>query len=770
MFVYFHLTLGMLFNKNVIFILVFLSCVAGNIFSLSAQNIPIGSWRSHFAHNNAYSITMQNNTIFVAAAHLWSYNLAENEFTSYTKVNGMSDIGIKLIRYDAATDYLIIIYNNSNIDLMYHNTFYNIPDIKNLNITGSNSINSVYFKNNKMYLATDFGIVVLNPEKKEIADTYVLQQDAKVLNIKSMTSKDGYFYVATSEGIYTADENNPTLQNFANWQKIAASKCNFIFKHSQELYCTTNDSLLKFQNGQLQFLYKSPVPILNVYSGANDFYLCESNDIIRFIKMFNSNGILYDSTSSINPRDMIEVNQNEIWEADYWEGLVKLKNRKEKNLYRPEGKWTNNCYNLSIYNNDVYASAGAQKAWIYTYNGDGFSKFSNGNWTNYNRFVNTPGLDSVLDILDIAVDNKTGTTYAASYFSGLYELRKDGTYTIYRNTPYIQAAIGDQTYRIVDLEFDKDNNLWMSNYAAPEQLVVKKSDGTWQKFAFPYTVSEKTAGEIVIDNANQKWMQAPRGVGIYVLNDNNTIDNKNDDKIKLLRSGSGLGNLPSSDVNCITKDLNGKIWVGTVDGIAIYNCPESIFSTNGCEAELKIVKYDLNAGLLFQKENVRTIAVDGANNKWIGTNNGVWLISDDAEKILQRFTATNSPLPSNEINKIIVHPTTGEVFIACNGGLVSYRAAATEINKDNEELHIFPNPVPTGYTGTVAISGIVGNADVRITDVTGQLVYRTKSQGGQATWNTYNYLGKKPKTGVYYVFVTNSDGSESKTGKFIFYE
>lgn len=212
------------------------------------------------------------------------------------------------------------------------------------------------------------------------------------------------------------------------------------------------------------------------------------------------------------------------------------------------------------------------------------------------------------------------------------------------------------------------------------------------------------------------------------------------------------------------------MWVGTADGIAIFNCPESTFSTQGCDAELKVVKYDLNAGLLFQREAVKTIAVDGGNNKWIGTNNGVWLITDDAEKIIHHFNKDNSPLPNNEVTKIVVHPKTGEVFIATNSGLVSYRGEATEGSENNDELSIFPNPVPSNYGGVVAIKGLVENADVRITDVAGQLVYRTKASGGQAVWNGKTYLGKKPSTGVYYVFVTNSDGSEAKSGKFIYNE
>jgi ligand-binding sensor domain-containing protein len=419
----------------------------------------------------------------------------------------------------------------------------------------------------------------------------------------------------------------------------------------------------------------------------------------------------------------------------------------------------------------MYVSGGGEKEWILTYNSSGFYRYKDGTWTNYNRMNGTSGMDSILDVMDIAVDPSNQYIYAASYGGGLLEIHPDNTHVLYRNTPYIQSQVGNPNgYIIAGLTMDRNNNLWLSNYAAIDQLVVKKKDGSWQKFSFPYSTSERAASQIVIDDANQKWLMAPRGIGIFVLNDNNTIDNKADDQIAKINKGSGLGNLPSNEVYCIEKDKDGKIWVGTADGIAIFNCPESIFSNNGCEAELKIVKYDLNAGLLFQREAVNTIAVDGANNKWIGTNNGVWLISDDAEKIIQRFTKDNSPLPTNEIRKIKVHPRTGEVFIATTMGLVSWRGNATDGAENNDQLLVFPNPVPADYAGTIAISGLVANADVRITDISGQLVYRTKAQGGQAVWNGKNYTGQKPRSGVYYVFVTNEDGSETKAGKFIFNE
>jgi ligand-binding sensor domain-containing protein len=738
---------------------------------IKAQMAPIGSWQTHFSYNTATTVERVGDKVFSASSHLRSYSLTDQSFDTYSKVNGLSDVGIKLIRYDMASDYMIIIYNNSNIDLMQGNNFYNMPDIKNLNITGSKRINTVFFKNNKFYLSTDFGIVVLDPIKKEIKETYVLQLNSKILSVYDMSSSNGYFYAVTSDGIFKADETNPILQNFANWSLIDGHVCNFIFNHKNSLYTITADSLFKVENNLLSGIYGSSVPILNVRMGINDFYLSESDDNVRAIKIFNEQAILIDSAVAINPRDVVEINTNEIWEADFWDGLVKLNSRKNKELIRPNGIFSNSTYNLTIQNNELYVIAGGENGWIYTYNGDGFSKYdNNGTWTTFNRTVGTSSMDTILDVMDLVVDPRNNYIYAATFQSGLLELHPDNTSVVYKNTPYVQAQIGDNSYRLAGLAMDSDNNLWMSNYGAPDQLVVKKADGSWQKFAFPYAVSEKTASQIVIDNANQKWMVAPRGVGIYVLNDNNSIDNKNDDKIKFLRTGAGFGNLPSNEVNCITKDLNGKLWVGTSDGIGIFNCAENVMDQSGCDAELKIVKYDLNAGLLFQRENVRTIAVDGANNKWIGTNSGVWLISDDAEKILQRFNTDNSPLPNNEVNKITVHPISGEVFIATNAGLVSYRGNATEGKENNDGLLVFPNPVPSQYGGTIAITGLVGNADVRITDAAGQLVYRTKAQGGQATWNGFNYTGKRPRTGVFYVFVTNADGSESKAGKFIFNE
>lgn len=733
-----------------------------------AQSTAVGNWRTHFAYNSANSIELVDDVIYTAGMQLNTYSLSEQEYSSYSKVNGLSDADISLIRYDKESKFLIIIYSNGNIDLLNQGQFSNIPNIKNQNITGSKRINSVFFKNQLMYLSTDFGIVVINPLRNEIKETYVLQLNSQQLEIKDLCIFNGFFFAATDKGLYKADINNIELQNYNSWTQVISTPLNFVFTQNNLLFAASKINLYQVQGSALNSLYTTTNGISRIRTGSSDFYICEQGNK-KSVKIFNGSGVLLDSAMQINPGDVVERNSNELWEADNWEGCVKLNGRTSKELVNPNGIYSNSVYNLSYSNDQIWVAGGGELAWVYAFNRTGISQLTpEGDWVWYNANNGIQAMDSVLDIVDVAVDVRNQNIYGASFGGGLLEIHPDRSTKVYKNTPYILPF--GSSYRITGLAFDEKNNLWMSNYGSEAQLVVKKADGSWQSFGFPYGVSEKAASQVVIDNANQKWVVAPRGIGIYVLNDNNTIDNKSDDAIRYLRMGGGVGNLPNNEVNCIAKDKNGKLWVGTADGIGIFNCPESITSTSGCDAELKTVQYDQDAGHLFQRENVRTIAVDGANNKWIGTNNGVWQISDDAEKILQRFTMQNSPLPSNEINKILIHPKTGVVYFATNAGLVSYRSEATDGNETQDALTVFPNPVPSGYQGKISITGLVENSDVRITDIAGQLIYRTKAQGGQAVWNGKHYTGTQPKTGVYYVFVTNADGSETKAGKFIYNE
>jgi hypothetical protein len=273
--------------------------------------------------------------------------------------------------------------------------------------------------------------------------------------------------------------------------------------------------------------------------------------------------------------------------------------------------------------------------------------------------------------------------------------------------------------------------------------------------------------QIIIDDANQLWIVSPLGNGLVCYNYGSSIDDIGDDHWKLYRNGAGNGNLPSNNVLSIAKDKTGFIWVGTDNGIGIIQCVQDVFNA-GCEAILPIVQQGNFAGYLFNGENVRSIAVDGADRKWIATRNGIWLISADGAKIIERFTEENSPLLSNDVKEIAIDGKTGEVYFGTAKGICSFRGTATEGREKNSDVLVFPNPVSPTYTGTIAIRGLAENSIIKITEIDGRLVYQTRALGGQAVWDGKDYRGRKISSGVYLVLVSTDDKTEKTVAKIVF--
>jgi len=274
--------------------------------------------------------------------------------------------------------------------------------------------------------------------------------------------------------------------------------------------------------------------------------------------------------------------------------------------------------------------------------------------------------------------------------------------------------------------------------------------------------------QIILDDDNYKWIVAAKSGGLLCYDPGGSVENTGDDHWKKFGTGAGNGNLPAADVLCIAKDKDGFIWVGTANGIGVIQCPGQVFTGQGCEAVWPVVKQGNFAGYLFNGQQVRSIAVDGANRKWVATDNGVWLISATGEEVIYQFTETNSPLLSNIVKKITINGQTGEVFFATAKGICSFRSTATEGAARNENVLVFPNPVPPGYSGTIGIRGLVNNAIVKITELDGRLVYQTRALGGQAVWDGKDYKGRRISTGVYLVLVSNDGRTENTAAKIVF--
>ena len=736
-----------------------------------SQLSPVGQWREHLPYGSALKTDIVNNKIFCSTPYsLFSFNTISNELQKYSRITGLNETGISSFKYDPVSEILLIAYSNSNIDLLKGNQVYNIDGIKRQAINGDKNIYSIYFSGNLAYLGTGFGIVVINLDKKEIKDTYTIGITGNAVRVSGVVKDGTTFYASTAEGLKKAN-SSANLIDYTNWTLVnglSTGGCSEIISFQNKLVLLKNDSLLVNNGSNWNLFYDDAWHIESLHISGDKLLLSETlPNIDGRVLVLNNTGNIISTIQAAGkikiPKDALLYN-NDYYIADLFGGLRKVTGSSVETII-PNSPFEKSSGEMLVSNNKLLVCAGeVNDAWNYTYNRNGLYQFENDYWSFYNQY-NFPILDSCYDIITAVADPSGDDIYYGSYSGGLIKLSANNQFTIYKQNTALKPALGDpNSYRVSGLCFDSEHNLWISNYGSPTPLVVKKADNTWKAFTLPFFITENALAQILVDDYDQKWIIAPKGNGLLCYNHGSSIDNIGDDRWKFFRNGVNNGNLPDNEVYCLAKDKDGFIWIGTAKGIAVVQCAQEVFTT-GCNAILPIVQNGNFNGYLFGNEQVKTIAVDGANRKWVGTKNGVWLISADGEKVIYRFTENNSPLLSNDIKRITIHPQTGEVFIATFKGLCSFRSTATAGGEKNENVLVFPNPVPPDYNGTIAIKGLINNALVKITELDGRLVYQTKALGGQATWDGRNYKGIKVSSGAYLVLITDETNKEKMVTK-----
>jgi hypothetical protein len=730
--------------------------------------IPIGQWQEHLPYNEGNFVCELNNKIYVATTQAIFYiDKDDNSINKLSKINGLTETGISLLQKNEINQSLIVAYSNSNVDFIKNNKISNYNDIVRKNIIGDKNIYDAFCKNNEIYLSTGFGIVVVNELKNETKDTYYIGNNGNNVKVTSFTEFENNYYAATAEGLKQAAVNSNALHNFSSWN--LTSGINGLVKKivvfNNKLLALKNDTIFVKQNNNWQFFYNTIGTITSMNVSNNKLLVCQNSGSGKVV-VLNNNGLVETTIQSNSfpeaPTQAIAFNNN-YYIADNYKGLWKVNNNTFTNLLpnAPQSPVYGAMYATA---NHLYATAGSvNDAFNYTYNANGIMQYSNSFWNPIWRF-NVAAMDTMLDFITIVANENT--IYAGSFGGGLLQINNNNIVQIHKQGK-LEAAFGDPSnYRVAGLAIDEDANVWIANFGAPNILKVKLANNNWAQFAAPFTLNNNAAAQIVIDDVNQKWIVSPKGNGLLCYNHGNSITATNDDRWKLYKTNNG--SLPSNIVNCIAKDKDGTMWIGTEKGIALIQCTSQVFTAQGCAAILPIVQNDQFAGYLFQNENVQSIAVDGANRKWIGTKNGVWLISAGGEKILYRFSAQNSLLLDNDVRQVAINPLSGEVFFATSKGLCSFRSTATDAQTNEAKIVVFPNPVPANFAGLIGIKNVPNNCIVKITDINGRLIYQTKANGGQAVWNGLNYKGQKINSGVYIILCTNEETNEKITGKIFF--
>ena len=755
---------------------------------LSTQ-AQVGSWRDYLSYSNGIKTVVAGEKVYCATeGGLFYFDTEDN---SNNKISGLSDFGIKTLAYSSELDILIVAYTNSNIDIIRDGEVVNLSDIKRKTMTADKSIHNVSIHGNEAFVACGFGIVVLNLDRNEIKDTYFIGDGGSPLAVYDVDFFNQNIYAATEEGILYAPESGVNLLDFTNWIKDetvphAGEKFSQLKEFGGRLIAMytageeTNDELYAWDGNNWSPFYTNTRNVDELESNSEYLTVTGSHEIVIFDNSFSQVGKINsyqldgENVSYIYPESTSISDNGTIWIADNQKALVRYDGNQFESSF-PNGPVDNEVFFVTNSSSALWVAPGGRtNDWNNSFMQPRFQRFSEGAWTNFSS-KEIPELTGFHDIVCIKVDPKDEAHFfVGSWGGGLLEFRNDELVERYTNlNSPLQTELPQQPnepyVRIGGLDFDSEGNLWITNTATAEKNIHKLSpSGEWESFTMEGAVNKKI-GPLVVSENDDKWVLIPRGNDAYVVD-------KTGDQLRKLNVTSYFSNgndeytTRMNDVYSIAMDHEGAIWIGTSKGVAVYNNPERIWESEIFYASQPGL--DQNDGIyhpLLSTETVTAIAVDGANRKWLGTNgSGVFLVSESGEKEVAHFTAENSLLISNNIHSISVNEKSGEVFFGTDKGLISYQGDASGGKNDYSEVYVYPNPVRETYDGPVTITGLMTETDVKITDISGNLVYKTTSLGGQAVWDGRNLNGKRVKTGVYLVFCNDEYGNETTITKLLF--
>jgi len=467
-------------------------------------------------------------------------------------------------------------------------------------------------------------------------------------------------------------------------------------------------------------------------------------------------------------QDVLEDDRGRIWYADEF-NEVRYSNSKNEECQRLRfnSPFSHKASDIDVDGGDIYvASGGVTENFGTLADREGVYILSDNEWTNVNESSYSPFRDNELvNFYQVLNHPRLEKYFIGTYWGGLAEIDKEtNELTVYtKENSSLQGTIGDEAReRIAGLAFDREENLWVTNIGAPEPLSVLTTEGLWH--SFDINLNDKGLTDINIDENGYKWIVifGNQG-GVVIYSEEGTIADPTDDKQIFLNQANS--ELTTNNVNAIITDLDGSVWVGTAKGPVIFDCGDEIFDGECVGRRIQVEQDSIGANLLADVE-IRTIEIDGANRKWFGSRNGIFVQSSDGITEELRFTVDNSPLFDDNIIDLKYDGGSGLMYIATDKGLQAYRTSTTEGARRHTDSNIYayPNPVRPEYNGPIAIKGLVRDANVKITDVNGRLVYETEALGGQAIWDGRDLDGNKAATGVYLVFSTNDSSFDNPDG------
>ncbi|NBC82596.1 MAG: hypothetical protein GVY19_04360 [Bacteroidetes bacterium] len=771
--------------------------IAGVLISATSSvyaQIPVNSWRTHFSYYQAKDVIEVNNKIYcITQGGLCFVDKDDNTVNPLTKKDGLGGLNVTTMGFHQQTNTLLLGYADGTIDIIGKGNIRTIFDIQRKVTLINKRINSITFKGNEAYLACGFGIVIFDLTDYSFRETYFIGENNSELSVNHIIFSDGFIYAATENGLYQADEQDELLVDAGNWSKLNglpdanANYNNLVLWQDQVLTAYSeviNDSVSQYNI--LQINSDGTYAPWNLHNAGEYLNLNVTNDYLVIsnlstVTVYDSNNNLIREVDVASPRKSMIDADGTLWSADFYSGLKIVKPDNTYRYYLINGPLNSYLSKIEYFNNSIYVTSTNEEI----YDGptsQGIYQFQDEKWENYYNFNTSGNYDNYFPtVYTLAADPFNENHYYASAMRyGLVEFIGQEVVNTYDGSnsalQIVDNTSTENNYdiRITGMDFDSQGNLWIAQDLTRNPISVKTSDGEWISVELEYPAFgrdySQQVEDILVDQYDQKWLLLePKG--ILVFKENDAGYESFTEKLMTFTNQEGT---TMDEGYCLEMDEDGNVWVGTSAGpLVYYNTINVLDNDNDITSgnQIKIPRNDGTdlADILLSTVSVTDLAFDGANRMWVATaNGGVFLISEDGLEEIHHFTTGNSPLISDNILSLDVNDHTGEVFIGTDRGILSYRAGSTKGNNQFGDVYVFPNPVKPGYEGDIAITNLALNANVKITDVSGNLVFETTALGSQAIWDGRDLWGNKVNTGVYLVFCVNEDGSETHVTKLLF--